>query len=115
MLALLVMASDIYVFNASGRVAVPADPQIALIAHRGMHRTFQRENLDNDTCTAGRIDAHEHELTENTLPSIQAAFAAGADTAGIDALAQLAQAPDGFDGHVWTNKIELIGPAMAER
>lgn len=82
MLALLVMASDIYVFNPSGRVAVPADPQIALIAHRGMHRTFQRENLDNDTCTAGRIDAHGHELTENTLPSMQAAFAAGEEPAG---------------------------------
>ena len=33
-------------------------------------------------------------------------------SAGIDTLEQLAQVPGGFDGHVWTNRIEVIGPAL---
>ena len=36
-------------------------------------------------------------------------------TAGIDTLEQLAQVPDGFVGYLWTNRIELIGPAWRER
>ena len=32
-------------------------------------------------------------------------------TAGIDTLEQLAQVPGSFSGYLWTNKIELIGPA----
>lgn len=34
-------------------------------------------------------------------------------TNGIDTLEELAQVPDGFTGYIWTNKIELIGPAVA--
>ena len=34
-------------------------------------------------------------------------------SSGIDDLATLAQVPAGFDGHIWTNKIEIIGPAQA--
>ena len=33
-------------------------------------------------------------------------------TNGIDTLDELAQVPDGFTGYIWTNKIELIGPAV---
>lgn len=33
-------------------------------------------------------------------------------TTGIDSLELLAQVPDGFDGFLWTNRIELIGPAL---
>ncbi len=33
-------------------------------------------------------------------------------TAGIDNLAQLKQVPADFSGYLWTNKIELIGPAL---
>ena len=36
-------------------------------------------------------------------------------TAGIDTLEQLAQVPASFEGYVWTNRIEVIGPAMAAR
>ena len=36
-------------------------------------------------------------------------------TDGIDTLEQLAQVPASFEGHVWTNRIEVIGPAMAAR
>ena len=36
-------------------------------------------------------------------------------TAGIDTLEQLAQVPASFEGYVWTNRIEIIGPAIAAR
>ena len=36
-------------------------------------------------------------------------------TAGIDTLEQLAGVPAEFDGYVWTNRIDLIGPALAGR
>jgi glycerophosphoryl diester phosphodiesterase len=35
-------------------------------------------------------------------------------TAGIDSLDQLAQVPDSFEGYIWTNRIELIGPALRQ-
>lgn len=84
LLALLVLAGVIYLFNASWRAAPPADPQIALIAHRGVHQTFHREGLENDTCTAERIYPPEHGYIENTIASMQAAFAAGADIVELD-------------------------------
>ena len=55
-----------------------------LIAHRGVHQTFHRENLEGDTCTAERIYPPEHDYLENTLRSMEAAFAAGADIVELD-------------------------------
>ncbi len=37
-----------------------------------------------------------------------------AGSTGIDAVEQLDLVPDGFHGYVWTNRIEVIAPAMAE-
>jgi glycerophosphoryl diester phosphodiesterase len=36
-------------------------------------------------------------------------------TAGIDTIEQLAQVPASFSGYLWTNRIEIIGPALAAR
>ena len=55
-----------------------------LLAHRGLAQTFTREDLERDTCTATRIHPPEHEFIENTLPSMEAAFAAGADVVEFD-------------------------------
>jgi glycerophosphoryl diester phosphodiesterase len=55
-----------------------------LIAHRGVHQTYNREGLDNFTCTATRINPVEHKLIENTLESIEAAFNYGADMVELD-------------------------------
>ncbi len=74
----------VHFHNASWRVAPPASPQVSLIAHRGVHQTYHRADLDNDTCTAERIDTPRHGLLENTLPSMAAAFSAGADIVEID-------------------------------
>lgn len=64
--------------NASG------DGRPVLLAHRGLAQTFSREDLRNDTCTASRIDPPDHPHIENTLPSMEAAFAAGADIVELD-------------------------------
>jgi glycerophosphoryl diester phosphodiesterase len=73
----------LYVFNASWRVSPPGS-EIRLIAHRGVHQTFHREGLKNDTCTAERIHPPSHNYMENTTDSMQAAFAAGADIVELD-------------------------------
>jgi glycerophosphoryl diester phosphodiesterase len=83
-LALIVLVTAVYVFNASWRVAPPADPQIALISHRGVHQTFHRENIASDTCTAERIYPPTHEYIENTIASMEAAFSSGADIVELD-------------------------------
>lgn len=57
---------------------------LELISHRGVHQTFHSEGLTNETCTAERIDPPRHAYLENTLPSMQAAFDAGADMIEID-------------------------------
>jgi glycerophosphoryl diester phosphodiesterase len=83
LIALVVFGAAVYIYNASWRVAPPAG-SVELIAHRGVHQTFSRADLDNDTCTAERIDPPTHGFLENTLPSMQAAFEAGADIVELD-------------------------------
>ncbi len=82
-IAVLAGITALYVFNSSWRVS-PQTSAPGLISHRGVHQTFHREGLENDTCTAVRIDAPTHEYIENTLPSMAAAFAAGADVVELD-------------------------------
>jgi len=81
---LAIFAAAVHVFNASWRVPPPAEGRIELIAHRGVHQTFDRAGLDAETCTAARIDPPRHGFLENTIPSMEAAFAAGADIVELD-------------------------------
>jgi glycerophosphoryl diester phosphodiesterase len=83
LIALLIVGGAVYIFNASWRAA-PPEGTVQLIAHRGVHQTFNRDGLDNDTCTAIRMNPPTHGLLENTLPSMRAAFDAGADIVEID-------------------------------
>ncbi|MFC0272798.1 glycerophosphodiester phosphodiesterase family protein [Metabacillus herbersteinensis] len=55
-----------------------------LLAHRGLGQTFSMEGITGDTCTAERIFEPEHPYLENTIPSIEAAFEAGADMVEFD-------------------------------
>ncbi|MEL6366250.1 MAG: glycerophosphodiester phosphodiesterase family protein [Pseudomonadota bacterium] len=69
--------------NASVFAPKPAG-EAKFIAHRGVHQTYHRQGLDSQTCTAERIDPPRHPLLENTIPSMAAAFEAGADVVEID-------------------------------
>lgn len=80
---ILILAAFMYVNNSSlfsGQENIPP----YLLAHRGMAQTFPMEGIVNDTCTAERIYEPEHPYLENTIPSMQAAFDAGADIIEID-------------------------------
>lgn len=79
----VVVIAAIYFWNASWLATAP-DGGPRLIAHRGVHQTFHREGLDDETCTAERIYPPEHEFIENTIPSMRAAFEAGADIVELD-------------------------------
>jgi glycerophosphoryl diester phosphodiesterase len=80
--ALALVAGALFVLNAS-QLAHPAG-SLTLLSHRGVHQDFPRHGLERDTCTAARIFAPTHAFIENTLPSIRAAFAAGANMVEID-------------------------------
>src|SRR5262245_20659057 len=73
----------IYVNNTSW-LAPAMSGKPVLLAHRGLAQTFHREGLTSETCTASRIHAPRHEFLENTIASMQAAFAAGADIVEFD-------------------------------
>ncbi|PZO56206.1 MAG: glycerophosphodiester phosphodiesterase [Alphaproteobacteria bacterium] len=80
--AIVLAAGGIASFNASFRGAPTGE--LTLLSHRGVHHDYHRENLDNETCTAARIYPPEHAFFENTLQSMEAAFALGADMIEID-------------------------------
>lgn len=82
--AVLAFAAGVLFTNGWWWAGPSADARTRLIAHRGVHQTYHRENLENDTCTAERIYPPVHGYLENTLPSMAAAFAAGADIVEID-------------------------------
>jgi glycerophosphoryl diester phosphodiesterase len=58
--------------------------ETTILAHRGLAQTYSSEGLDRYTCTATRIWPPEHGYLENTLDSMAAAFAAGADVVEFD-------------------------------
>jgi glycerophosphoryl diester phosphodiesterase len=83
LLALQLFVGAVYLFNASWLAPIP-DGRPVLLAHRGVHQTFRRDGLTATSCTASMIDPPQHDFIENTLPSMRAAFEAGADVVEID-------------------------------
>jgi len=71
-----------------------------LLAHRGVAQQFSREGVDNDSCTATRIEPPVHDYLENTPRSMQAAALLGADMVEVD----IAPTADGRIAvfHDWT-------------
>jgi glycerophosphoryl diester phosphodiesterase len=78
----IVVAGAIWLNNTSLWSSQRAAP--TLLAHRGLAQTYPASGLTATTCTAARIFAPEHSFIENTLPSMRAAFAAGADIVELD-------------------------------
>ncbi len=83
LLILIAVYVIVYLVNLPFASATPS-PHFDVIAHRGVHHTFSTENLSNQTCTAKRIFPPTHDYIENTLPSMRAAFDAGATRIEID-------------------------------
>ena len=81
--AIAVLAAAIYLSN-SNLLARHHDGQAVLLAHRGMAQRFDERDLKNDTCTAARMLPPTHEYLENTIDSMRAGFAAGADIVELD-------------------------------
>lgn len=71
-------------FNNSSLFVQSGSGKPKLLAHRGLAQTFDMEGVTNETCTAERIHPPEHPYLENTIPSMRAAFAAGADVVELD-------------------------------
>lgn len=65
-------------------LAQPLGQKPILVAHRGLAQDFDRQGLTSDTCTASRMRPTRHRYLENTLASIAAAFAYGADFVELD-------------------------------
>lgn len=82
--AFAVFFTGAVLYNASWFEAPHGDGRIRLLSHRGVHQTFIRDGVENDTCTAERIYPPTHDFIENTLPSMEAAFVDGADVVELD-------------------------------
>ena len=85
LIALVLFSAFLYFNNASWLVST-SDSRSGpvLLAHRGVHQTFDLDGVDAQTCTARRIHTPTHDFIENTLPSMRAAFEAGADIVELD-------------------------------
>jgi glycerophosphoryl diester phosphodiesterase len=77
------IAVPLYLVNASW-LAKPPEGRPMLIAQRGVHQLFRDGPTDLNACKARSILPPRHAFIENTLPSIKAAFDAGADMVEID-------------------------------
>ena len=80
---LLLLAVSTVLANVSA-LAPPPTQATRLLAHRGVHQTFTTEGLTGSSCTARMIFEPTHGYLENTLPSIGAAFDAGAAVVELD-------------------------------
>jgi glycerophosphoryl diester phosphodiesterase len=87
LLALLtvVAAAVLAVFGLNTNLFIDRAPgQPVLLAHRGIAQQFDSTGVGRDDCTATRIAPPTHDLLENTLPSMRASIAAGADIVELD-------------------------------
>src|SRR5690606_19704074 len=80
---LLFFLAFVYINNSSVFVK-KRHGQPFLLAHRGLGQTFPMEGITGETNTARRIYPPEHPYLENTIPSMEAAFRAGADMVEFD-------------------------------
>lgn len=80
----VVLSFALWLANSSLLIAVPEDQKPKIIAHRGVHQVYSGAERTAATCRAADIQTVRHGFIENTIPSMQAAFAAGADVVELD-------------------------------
>lgn len=83
LIVLLILVAFIYVNNTS-LFTKERNGEPLLLAHRGLAQTFPMEGITGETCTAEIIYQPDHPYLENTIPSMEAAFEAGADIVELD-------------------------------
>ncbi len=83
-IGVLCVVGLIWLNNTSLLFGPDAGAAAKLLAHRGVHQIYVGEARDNDTCRAGKIAPLTHDLIENTIPSMRAAFEAGAAVVELD-------------------------------
>jgi glycerophosphoryl diester phosphodiesterase len=83
LLAVIACGAVVYLLNTSLLAAAPAGHP-TIIAQRGLHQRYRGGDVDDRTCTARRILPPANLPIDNTLPSIAAAFALGADVVEVD-------------------------------
>lgn len=76
-------AAVVWLLNTS-LLATPPAGTPKILAHRGIHQTYPKAGVGNDTCTADIIEQPRHSYLENTIASMQAAFDAGAAVVELD-------------------------------
>jgi glycerophosphoryl diester phosphodiesterase len=83
LLAVLVFTAVVYLGN--GSISAPrSEGSPLLLAHRGIAQRYYAAGVTNETCTASRMLPPTHAYLENTIASMRAGFAAGADVVEID-------------------------------
>lgn len=84
-----------------------------ILAHRGVHQTHSTAPRDGSACTAQFMDAPTHGFIENTIPSMQAAVAAGAQVIELD----VHLPPDNVFAvfHDWTLDCRTNGQGVTEK
>lgn len=110
--AVLLAASAVWFNNSSWFHGPSPDATTRVLAHRGVHQTFPSESLDNDSCTATLIAPPRHSFLENTIDSMRAALASGADVVELD----VHLTPDGKFAvfHDWTLDCRTEGSGVTE-
>lgn len=83
LLIIILLALFIF-FNNSNLFTKERDGDPQLLAHAALSQTYPKEGIENDTCTAERIYEPVHPYIGNTIPSMEAAFAVGADVVELD-------------------------------
>ncbi len=83
LIAVLLFGTFLFLNNTSW-FTDPPPGRPWLLAHRGLGQTFPIEGLTAESNTARLIYAPEHPFLENTIPSMEAAFDAGADIVELD-------------------------------
>jgi glycerophosphoryl diester phosphodiesterase len=83
-LVLIVSLLGAFVYVTNANFGPPRSGKPLLLAHRAVAQRFDAANVQRDTCTATLIEPPTHAFLENTLASMQAAFAFGADIVELD-------------------------------
>lgn len=80
-----ILASALFVWASNTSLFVDrSDRRVALVAHGALGQTYDLTGVKWNTNTATIIHPLEHPYIDNTLPSMRAAFAGGADVVEFD-------------------------------